>query len=105
MYEHILFSHTLDVGQNNFIFLSLFSLKFDFIYPYIFAVSSVVNILKDDILKHLSDSRCGERLREGLSVVIAGEPNVGKSSLLNSICKDLHVVNNFSNLFRDGYYQ
>ncbi|XP_074650736.1 5-taurinomethyluridine-[tRNA] synthase subunit GTPB3, mitochondrial-like [Tubulanus polymorphus] len=36
---------------------------------------------------HLSDSRQGERLRNGVQVTIIGEPNIGKSSLLNKICE------------------
>ncbi|XP_065573667.1 tRNA modification GTPase GTPBP3, mitochondrial-like isoform X3 [Artemia franciscana] len=40
------------------------------------------------ILKnHLSDNRRGERLRDGVHVAIVGEPNVGKSSLMNILCQ------------------
>lgn len=39
--------------------------------------------LKAEIDSHLNDNRRGERLRSGVRVAIIGEPNVGKSSLIN----------------------
>jgi tRNA modification GTPase len=43
-----------------------------------------INGLGVELARHLADRR-GERAREGFSVAIVGAPNVGKSSLLNSL--------------------
>ncbi|XP_057663869.1 tRNA modification GTPase GTPBP3, mitochondrial [Diorhabda carinulata] len=43
--------------------------------------------LAEDIEKHLLDGRKGEILRNGVRTIILGEPNVGKSSLLNLLCQ------------------
>ncbi|MGF1453979.1 MAG: tRNA uridine-5-carboxymethylaminomethyl(34) synthesis GTPase MnmE [Alphaproteobacteria bacterium] len=43
--------------------------------------------------RHLSDPRRGERLRDGVSVVILGAPNAGKSTLLNLLARrDVAIV-------------
>ncbi|WP_336490724.1 tRNA uridine-5-carboxymethylaminomethyl(34) synthesis GTPase MnmE [Methylobacterium nigriterrae] len=43
--------------------------------------------LRDEIAAALADERRGERLREGFTVVIAGPPNAGKSTLLNALSR------------------
>src|SRR3990170_545420 len=53
------------------------------------------------ISRHLAD-RSGERLRDGLRVVIAGPPNAGKSSLLNALAKrDVAIVSEEAGTTRD----
>lgn len=51
------------------------------------AVDATVRALEQEIGAHLQDGRRGELLRGGVHAVIAGPPNVGKSSLLNLLCE------------------
>ncbi|HEY9549671.1 MAG TPA: GTPase, partial [Kiloniellaceae bacterium] len=55
-----------------------------------------------EIAAALDDHHRGERLREGLSVVILGAPNAGKSSLLNALARrDVAIVSETAGTTRD----
>ena len=60
----------------------------------------------NDLENIISQSRQGMVLREGLHVVLAGEPNVGKSSLLNALAgQDLAIVTDIAGTTRDKVSQ
>ena len=65
-------------------------------------VAQKLENLKAEMEAHLSDGHRGERLREGVSVILIGPPNVGKSSLLNSLARrDVAIVSEQSGTTRD----
>lgn len=65
-------------------------------------ISNEVQSLVQLIQEHLNDNRRGERLREGLHIVITGEPNVGKSTLFNFLAKrDIAIVSEYAGTTRD----
>jgi tRNA modification GTPase len=58
--------------------------------------------LSEHIKRHLMDGRRGEIVREGFRIVIAGPPNVGKSSLMNALARrDVAIVSEEPGTTRD----
>lgn len=64
--------------------------------------NAVLKLLNEEIKSHLLDNRRGEILRQGVRTVILGEPNVGKSSLLNYLVqRDAAIVTPIAGTTRD----
>ncbi len=58
--------------------------------------------LKSEISAHLQGAGIAEIVRDGLKIVIAGEPNAGKSSLLNHLARrDVAIVTDIAGTTRD----
>jgi tRNA modification GTPase len=61
-----------------------------------------ISELKAEMDHYLSRAKSGERVREGLQVVLVGHPNAGKSSLLNWFAKrDVAIVTEEAGTTRD----
>lgn len=62
----------------------------------------VLAALADEIDAHLARYRFAERLRRGLTIVVVGVPNVGKSSLINALARrDVAIVSPEAGTTRD----
>ncbi|WP_417449111.1 tRNA uridine-5-carboxymethylaminomethyl(34) synthesis GTPase MnmE [Kordiimonas sp.] len=67
------------------------------------AVRPNILLLREEIAQHLVDGRRGEALREGYRIVIMGEPNAGKSTLMNTLARsDVAIVSDEAGTTRDA---
>jgi tRNA modification GTPase len=65
-------------------------------------VRPLVVELKEEIAATLAGAARGERLREGLTVAVAGPPNAGKSTLFNALARrDIAIVSPLPGTTRD----
>lgn len=65
-------------------------------------VGQMIRRLREDLRRELDSAKAGEVARNGYKVVIAGPPNVGKSSLLNALSRrDVAIVTEHAGTTRD----
>ena len=66
------------------------------------SVVARLDVLIDVLTRHLAEGRQAERLRTGIVICVTGEPNVGKSSLVNRLVRDeVSIVSAQSGTTRD----
>ncbi|MCB1555795.1 MAG: tRNA uridine-5-carboxymethylaminomethyl(34) synthesis GTPase MnmE, partial [Alphaproteobacteria bacterium] len=65
-------------------------------------IRSDLAALLSEIAAHMDDNRRGERLRDGVHIAVIGEPNAGKSSLVNALARrDVAIVSPEAGTTRD----
>lgn len=78
--------------------------EIDFLEKY--QARPTLETLAADLARLIAQARQGVILREGLHVVLAGQPNVGKSSLLNALAgDDIAIVTPIAGTTRDKVVQ
>lgn len=61
-----------------------------------------ISNIKIEIQQNLNDNNVGEKIRDGFHISIIGEPNAGKSTLLNYLSKrDIAIVSDIAGTTRD----
>lgn len=61
-----------------------------------------ISNIKAEIQQNLNDNNVGEKIRDGFHISIIGEPNAGKSTLLNYLSKrDIAIVSDIAGTTRD----
>lgn len=102
------FSHTVNILVNELVYLrTLVEAMLDFPEEEIEADDIgrrdvLLNNLKASLKRTLDAAKQGSLLREGAHVAIVGQPNVGKSSLLNKLAgEDLALVSSIPGTTRD----
>lgn len=65
-------------------------------------ISKKIEKITKSITENLNDNRIGEKIRDGFHIAIIGEPNSGKSTLLNYLSKrDVAIVSDIAGTTRD----